>query len=145
MFASAVRIIHLITLAAVVLPAASGCSTLFTAAYLFQPADVPAEFTGLRGKHVAIACRPIVELEFTDAGSARELASLVGGLLSEARSAGRESSASRRSLAGSTNTRGSTIRRSASRSMRISSSASISRRFGCTRARRSTAVGPPPT
>ncbi len=78
MFASAVRIIHLITLAAVVLPAASGCSTLLTAAYLFQPADVPAEFTGLRGKHVAIACRPIVELEFTDAGSARELASLVG-------------------------------------------------------------------
>lgn len=78
MFASAVRIINLITLAAVVLPAASGCSTLFTAAYLFQPADVPAEFTGLRGKHVAIACRPIVELEFTDAGSARELASLVG-------------------------------------------------------------------
>ena len=78
MSASAVRIIHLITLAAVVLPAASGCSTLFTAAYLFQPADVPAEFTGLRGKHVAIACRPIVELEFTDAGSARELASLVG-------------------------------------------------------------------
>ena len=78
MFASAVRIIHLITLVAVVLPAASGCSTLFTAAYLFQPADVPAEFTGLRGKHVAIACRPIVELEFIDAGSARELASLVG-------------------------------------------------------------------
>ena len=78
MFASAVRIIRLITLAALVLPAASGCSTLFTAAYLFQPADVPAEFTGLRGKHVAIACRPIVELEFTDAGSARELASLVG-------------------------------------------------------------------
>jgi hypothetical protein len=78
MFPSAVRIIRLITLAALVLPAASGCSTLFTAAYLFQPADVPAEFTGLRGKHVAIACRPIVELEFTDAGSARELASLVG-------------------------------------------------------------------
>ncbi len=78
MFASAVRIIHLNTHAAVVLAASSGGSTLFTAAYLFQPADVPAEFTGLRGKHVAIACRPIVELEFTDAGSARELASLVG-------------------------------------------------------------------
>jgi len=39
---------------------------------------VPAEFNGLRGKHVAVACRPIVELEFSDAGSARELASLVG-------------------------------------------------------------------
>lgn len=78
MFASAARAVRLVTLAALVLPAASGCSTLFTAAYLFQPADVPAEFTGLRGKHVAVACRPIVELEFTDAGSARELASLVG-------------------------------------------------------------------
>jgi len=55
-----------------------GCSTLLTAAYIFQPADVPAEFDGLRGKHVAVVCRPIVELEFTDAGSARELASLIG-------------------------------------------------------------------
>jgi len=58
-------------------PLLGGCSTLFTAAYLLQPADVPAEFAGLKGKHVAVVCRPIVELEFSDAGSARELASLV--------------------------------------------------------------------
>jgi len=60
------------------LPCLGGCSTLLTVAYLVQPADVPAEFAELKGSTVAVVCRPIVELEFTDAGSARELASLVG-------------------------------------------------------------------
>ena len=79
MFSLAVRPIRLAALAAaILLPVACGCSTLLTAAYLLQPADVPAEFSGLKGKHVAVVCRPIVELEFSDAGSARELASLVG-------------------------------------------------------------------
>jgi len=79
MLAPAARPFRLAALATVMLlPAACGCSTLLTAAYLLQPADVPAEFTGLKGKHVAVVCRPIVELEFSDAGSARELASLVG-------------------------------------------------------------------
>jgi hypothetical protein len=79
MLAPAVRPIRLAALvAAILLPTACGCSTLLTAAYLLQPADVPAEFSGLKGKHVAVVCRPIVELEFSDAGSARELATLVG-------------------------------------------------------------------
>jgi hypothetical protein len=78
MHASANGGFRLAALACLALPALTGCSTLLTAAYLLQPADVPAEFNGLRGKHVAIACRPIVELEFSDAGSARELANLVG-------------------------------------------------------------------
>ncbi|MFM8825532.1 MAG: hypothetical protein ACKOFT_00455 [Actinomycetota bacterium] len=59
-------------------PLCSGCSTLLTAAYVLYPEDVPAEFSGLKGKHVAVVCRPIVELEFSDAGSSRELAALVG-------------------------------------------------------------------
>ena len=58
-----------------------GCSTLGTIAYLIQPNDVSAEFDGLRGKHVAVVCRPIVELQFSDAGSARELAAIVGALV----------------------------------------------------------------
>jgi len=77
MHASALGGFRLAALACLMLPL-TGCSTLLTAAYLLQPADVPAEFNGLRGKHVAVACRPIVELEFSDAGSSRELASLVG-------------------------------------------------------------------
>ena len=60
-------------------PLLGGCSTLLTAAYLLQPADMPAEFPGLKGKHVAGVCRPIGELEFTDAGVARDLAGLVEG------------------------------------------------------------------
>ena len=67
--------------AAALLVACSGCSTLLTAAYVLMPEDTPAEFKGLKGKHVAVVCKPIVELEFTDAGSARELAATVGGLL----------------------------------------------------------------
>lgn len=59
------------------LPLLSGCSTLLTVAYLVRPNDVPAEFAGLKGSHVAIVCRPIVELEFSDAGSARELTTIV--------------------------------------------------------------------
>lgn len=60
-----------------------GCSTLGTIAYFIQPNDVPAEFGGLRGKHVAVVCRPIVELEFSDAGSSRELAGIVGSLIGQ--------------------------------------------------------------
>jgi hypothetical protein len=67
--------------AAALLPAVGGgCSIITTVAYLIQPQnDAPAEFNGLRGKHVAVVCKPIVELEFSDASSARELATLVGG------------------------------------------------------------------
>jgi len=67
--------------ASALLVACSGCSTLLTAAYILMPEDTPAEFKGLKGKHVAVVCKPIVELEFSDAGSARELAATVGGLL----------------------------------------------------------------
>ena len=69
---------------ALVLPlAAGGCSLITTVAYLVRPEnDAPAEFKGLRGKHVAVVCKPIIELEFSDAGSARELAGMVGMQLS---------------------------------------------------------------
>lgn len=69
--------------ASLLVVALGGCSTLGTIAYLVQPNDVPAEYDGLRGKHVAVVCRPIVELEFSDAGSARELAAVVGALVGQ--------------------------------------------------------------
>jgi hypothetical protein len=72
-----------LAIVAVLAPALSGCSTLFTVAYLLQQADVPAEFPGLKGKKVVVACRPIIELEFSDAGSARELATLTGKQIKE--------------------------------------------------------------
>ena len=75
--------LRLTLLALLPLPLATGCSTLFTVAYLIQPADMPAEFHGLKGSKFAVVCRPIIELEFTDAGSARELATLVGGQIED--------------------------------------------------------------
>jgi hypothetical protein len=77
----AARRLHSCIAAVLLLPLVSGCSTLLTVAYLVRPHDVPAEFPGLKGKKVAVVCRPIVELEFSDAGSARELAALVDGQL----------------------------------------------------------------
>jgi len=74
---------RLALLALLFAPLATGCSTLLTVAYLVQPADVPAEFAELKSKKVAVVCRPIIELEFTDAGSARELASLVGSQIGQ--------------------------------------------------------------
>lgn len=56
----------------------TGCSTLGTLAYFVNPNDIPAEFDELAGKHVAVVCHPVVELQYSDAGSARELAELVG-------------------------------------------------------------------
>jgi hypothetical protein len=75
---------RLVLLAAVLLPVvAGGCSTLLTVAYLVAPEDTPAEFKGLRGKHVVVVCKPIVELEYSDAGTSRELANTVTALLRE--------------------------------------------------------------
>jgi len=71
-------------LAVLLVSSHAGCSMLLTAAYLLQPADVPAEFAGLAGKRVAVVCKPIVELEVSDANSARELAGLVGGQIEAA-------------------------------------------------------------
>lgn len=73
-----------VSLAALLVLPQAGCSMLLTAAYLLQPADIPAEFTGLAGKRIAVVCKPIVELEFSDANSARELAGLVGGQIETA-------------------------------------------------------------
>jgi hypothetical protein len=77
------RLHRLALLALLPLPLLAGCSTLLTVAYLVQPNDISAEFDGLKGKKVAVVCRPIIELEFTDAGSARGLATLVGGQLED--------------------------------------------------------------
>ncbi len=58
--------------------ATAGCSTLGTLAYFVNPNDIAAEFDELAGKHVAVVCQPVVELQYSDAGSSRELAQLVG-------------------------------------------------------------------
>jgi hypothetical protein len=76
--------LHLAALALLLPLVSGGCSMITTVAYLVAPEkDAPAEFKGLKGKHVAVVCKPIVELEFSDASSARELAAMVGSQLAQ--------------------------------------------------------------
>ena len=77
------QVVWIFVLGSGLLFATSGCSTVLTVAYLFHPEDVPAEYNELRGKHVVVVCKPIVELEFTDAGTARELADRIGANIRE--------------------------------------------------------------
>ena len=77
------QVVWIFVLGSGILFATSGCSTVLTVAYLFHPEDVPAEYNELRGKHVVVVCKPIVELQFTDAGTARELADRIGANIRE--------------------------------------------------------------
>jgi hypothetical protein len=67
-------------LAAVLLPAA-GCSAFTGLMYVMGANDTPAEYNGLKGKKVAIVCRPITSLHYQDSHVASDLAILIGKLL----------------------------------------------------------------
>jgi hypothetical protein len=60
---------------------ASGCTLMATAMYVFQGANTRADFDGLRGKRVAVVCRPVTSLHFRDSSVSRDLAKQVGVLL----------------------------------------------------------------
>ncbi len=63
----------------------SGCvSALATVMWVVKGNDVKAEYDGLRGKRVAVVCRPLVELQYTAGSrSAQELAAELGRNLSQ--------------------------------------------------------------
>jgi hypothetical protein len=63
------------------LSVASGCTLMATAMYVIQGANTPADFTGLKGKRVAVVCRPVTSLHFRDSSVSRDLAKQVGVLL----------------------------------------------------------------
>jgi hypothetical protein len=59
-----------------------GCQgALFTALYVLRGNDIPAECKILKEKKVAVVCRPVVELQFGNAGVDQDLASHVAGLI----------------------------------------------------------------
>lgn len=51
--------------------------------YVMDPNDKKAEFTGLKGKRVAVVCRPPADLKFSYAGVSSELARAVGANLQQ--------------------------------------------------------------
>jgi hypothetical protein len=60
---------------------ASGCSMLATAMYIIEGTNTRADFAGLKGKRVAVICRPVTSLHFRDSSVSRDLAKQVGLVL----------------------------------------------------------------
>ena len=61
-----------------------GCqSLLFTAVYLFKGTDVDPDFADLKGKKVAVVCRPMVSLQYSNSNVGRDLAQQISLLLQE--------------------------------------------------------------
>ena len=61
-----------------------GCqSAITTAMYLIKGTDVDAEYSGLRGKKVAVVCRPITELNYANSGVGRDLVREISKLLQD--------------------------------------------------------------
>ena len=73
----------LMVLAVAVLPAVGCQSLMFTVAYLWNGTDVPPEFDGLKGKHVAVVCRPLPSLQYSNSNVGRDLAGQITLLLEQ--------------------------------------------------------------
>jgi len=66
------------------LAASAGCTAAFaTAAYLIRGTDDPADYNGLKGKKVAVVCRPLVGLTYRDSGVAKDLGQHITLLLKQ--------------------------------------------------------------
>ena len=63
--------------------AGGGCNVLAAAGYVFHQDNLPPEFADLKGKRVAVVCRPVLQLEYADTGAAPDLAAVVGALLAQ--------------------------------------------------------------
>jgi hypothetical protein len=64
----------LLLLLAAVLPAAGCVGAMTTVMYFLGANDIKAEYGGLRQKRVAVACRPVVDLEYRNSGVANDIA-----------------------------------------------------------------------
>jgi hypothetical protein len=66
-------------LATALVLALAGCrGILTTAMYLVKGNNIEAAFDGLKGKKVAVVCRPMTSLEYRDAHAAKDIARTVG-------------------------------------------------------------------
>jgi hypothetical protein len=63
------------------LMATSGCNVMATAMYVIQGTNAHADFDGLKGKRVAVVCRPVTSLHFRDSSVSRDLAKQVSAQL----------------------------------------------------------------
>jgi hypothetical protein len=67
----------------VLMPAAGCSNALFTLVYLIKGTDVDPDFKELKGKKVAVVCRPVGSLSYSDVNVGRDLAQQITLLLQE--------------------------------------------------------------
>lgn len=72
-----------IVVLAIVALSTAGCQVLPFLAYLYQGLATPAEYDGLKGKRVAVICRPVASLQYQSSSVSRELSQAVAALLQE--------------------------------------------------------------
>ncbi|MGA2059336.1 MAG: hypothetical protein ABSG67_02555 [Thermoguttaceae bacterium] len=73
-----------VIIAVAAISCSSGCrSAIATALYLFKGEDVDAEYTGLKGKKVAVVCRPPAGLNYANSGVGKDLVQQMSKLLQE--------------------------------------------------------------
>jgi hypothetical protein len=60
---------------------AGGCAAVEGLVIMVKGTDDDADFSGLKDKKVAVVCRPLVSLQYRNAGAARDLAQQLGTLL----------------------------------------------------------------
>jgi len=77
------RIVLIAALMIAALPAIGCTSGLFTVMYLFKGLDVDPDFKDLKGKKVAVVCRPTASLTYSNANVGRDLAQQITLLLQE--------------------------------------------------------------
>ena len=77
------RLMHLAAMLAMATSSltAGGCNVLATAMYVIEGTNTKADFDGLKGKTVAVVCRPVTSLHFRDSSVSRDLAKQVGLIL----------------------------------------------------------------
>lgn len=70
-------------LGTLVLVTAAGCNLVATAMYVISGQNVAADYSGLKGKKVAVVCRPVISLQYKNTTVSRDLAKQIGQLLKE--------------------------------------------------------------
>jgi hypothetical protein len=78
------RLVAAVLIGFAALASFGGCSAAMTTAmYLIKGTDVEPEYPGLKGKKVAVVCRPITELNYANSAVGRDIVQQMSKLLQE--------------------------------------------------------------
>jgi hypothetical protein len=76
--------VAIILVASAAMTLAGGCqSAIATAVYLIKGTDVDPDYSGLKGKKVAVVCRTLTELNYANSGVGRDLVKEMSKLLQD--------------------------------------------------------------